>query len=74
MAGVFDKLGCSIDDQTETCHWVNENSKTVIVKFTRAKTARKSGIRKGVKEPQNAGLSFSWARRNIYQQCLMPLL
>ena len=42
VVGIFDKLGCSIDnDWIETCHWVSKNKKTVIFKFTRRKDCQK---------------------------------
>ena len=31
-------------------------------------TARKSGIKKGIKELQNGELSFTWTGKNIHQQ------
>ena len=66
---VFDKLGCSIDtDWIEVCHRVSKNNNTVIVKFTRRKDCQKVWNKKGIKEPQNGGLWFTWTKKNIHQQ------
>ena len=70
VVGIFDRLGCSIDtDQIETWHQVSQNNITVMVKFTRCKDCQEAwNKKKGIKEPQNGGLWFTWTERNIHQK------
>ena len=47
---ILDKLGCSIDAEgIEACHWVSQNYKTVIVKFSRRKDWQKDWNKKKLK-------------------------